>query len=48
MQKLAILESEGDLLNEEIEKIRTQGEAMGLYAELESAMGTNFREPMPR
>jgi outer membrane protein TolC len=48
LQKLAILESEGDLLNEEIEKIRTQGEAMGLYAELESAMGTNFREPMPR
>jgi outer membrane protein TolC len=48
VQKLAILESEGDLLNEEIEKIRTQGEAMGLYAELESAMGTNFREPMPR
>ena len=48
LQKLAILESEGDLLNEQIEKTRTLGEAMGLYAELESAMGTNFREPMPR
>ncbi|MFH0959137.1 MAG: TolC family protein [Pseudomonadota bacterium] len=48
VQKLQILESEGDLLNEEIEKTRTQGEAMGLYAELESSMGTNFREPMPR
>ena len=47
LQRLQILESEGDVLNEKIEKIRTEGEAMGLYSELESAMGTNFREPMP-
>ncbi len=47
LQRLQILESEGDVLNEKIEKIRTEGEAMGLYAELESTMGTNFREPMP-
>ncbi len=47
LQRLQILESEGDVLNEEIEKIRTKGEAMGLYSELESTMGTNFREPMP-
>ncbi|MGA8831434.1 MAG: TolC family protein, partial [Desulfomonilaceae bacterium] len=47
LQRLQILESEGDVLNEKIEKIRTKGEAMGLYAELESTMGINYREPMP-
>jgi len=48
LAKLQIMESEGDVLNEEIEKLRSTGEAMGLYSELESAMGTNYRQPMTR
>ena len=48
LQRLQILESEGDVLNEKIEKIRTEGEAMGLYTQnWKVTMGTNFREPMP-
>ena len=46
IQRLQILESEGDVLEGDIEKMRTKGEAMGLYSELESTMGTNFKEPM--
>ncbi|MDQ7782882.1 MAG: TolC family protein [Desulfomonilaceae bacterium] len=46
--RLALLESEGDVLQEEIERIRSIGEANGLLAELKSAMGTNYNEPLVR
>lgn len=45
--KLALMESEGDVLHEEIERLRAIGEAQGMLAELQSAMGTNYSEPFP-
>ncbi|MFH1113756.1 MAG: TolC family protein [Pseudomonadota bacterium] len=46
--KLALLEAEGDVLQEDLEKVRSIGEANGLLAELKSAMGTNYNEPLVR
>lgn len=46
--RLALLEAEGDVLHEEIERIRAMGEANGLLAELKSTMGTNYVEPLAR
>jgi outer membrane protein TolC len=46
--RLALLEAEGDVLHEEIERIRAMGEANGLLAELKSTMGTNYIEPLAR
>ncbi len=46
--KLALLDAEGDVLQEKIERVRSIGEANGLLAELKSAMGTNYNEPLVR
>jgi len=45
-QKLAVREAEGDLLRERIDVIRAIGEAQAFLAELQAAMGTNYKEPM--
>ncbi|MFH0824422.1 MAG: TolC family protein [Pseudomonadota bacterium] len=44
LTKLALMEIEGDAIEEEIEWFRALGEAQAALAELQSAMGTNFRE----
>lgn len=46
--RLRLLESEGDVLQEEVERVRSIGEANGLLAELQSAMGVNYNEPPAR
>jgi hypothetical protein len=45
LQKLAVLEAEGDLLHERIDVIRVSGESQATLAELYAAMGTNYTEP---
>ncbi len=45
LSKLALLDVEGDAIEEEIEWLRALGEAQAALAELHSAMGTNYREP---
>lgn len=45
--ELAVIEADGDLLHEEISHLRAVGEASARGAELESAIGANFSEPLP-
>lgn len=47
-KRLSLLEGEADLLNEQIERERAIGEAMGQLAELQSTTGTNYNEPLAR
>jgi outer membrane protein TolC len=47
-QKLALLEAEGDLINEQIDVIRATGDSQSTLAELRAAMGTNYNEPFAR
>ncbi len=47
LQTLLLIESEGDVLSEEIEVFRAIGEANAMLAELRAAMGTNYSERCP-
>jgi len=46
--RLHLLETEGDVLQEDIERTRSIGEANALLAELQSSMGVNYNEPLAR
>ncbi len=46
LEKLAVDEAKGDLLDAKIANIRTLAEANAQLAELQSAMGTNYDERM--
>ena len=45
LKRLALLEVRGDVLGQTIEKIHAVGEAQAALAELQAAMGINYREP---
>ncbi|MBI4861355.1 MAG: TolC family protein [Candidatus Riflebacteria bacterium] len=47
-EKMALLESEGDVLQQEIESLRALGEANARLAELRSTVGSNYSEALPR
>jgi outer membrane protein TolC len=48
VNRLAVLEAEADKLEEEIDRTRALGEANATLAELHTAMGTNYQEPLAR
>jgi outer membrane protein TolC len=45
LQKLMLEETEADVLQDKIERLRSQGESNSIFAELQSALGTNYSEP---
>jgi hypothetical protein len=47
LQKLLLIESEADVLSEEIEVFRAIGEANAMLAELQSTTGVNYNEKCP-
>ena len=47
LDELALEEIQADVLSEEVEWLRAQGEANAALAELQAAMGTNYQEPPP-
>jgi outer membrane protein TolC len=47
-EKLALEEAEADVLEERINKTRALGEAQAMLSELESAIGSNYNEPLRR
>jgi hypothetical protein len=46
--KLSQDEAQANYLGEEVARVRALGEANAMIAELSSAMGTNYSEPLPR
>ena len=46
--KVDLIESQGDLLQQRIVNLRALGEANAKLAELRSALGINYREAFPR
>lgn len=48
LQKLAVADSQAEVLQERIEVIRALGQAQAAKADLETAMGTNYHEPLFR
>ncbi|MBI5572478.1 MAG: TolC family protein [Desulfomonile tiedjei] len=47
LDKLSVEEARGDLLEGKINRLKAMAEANAASAVLESAMGTNYREPIP-
>jgi len=47
LSQLEFEEAEGNLLYQKLQRIRALGEANATLAELQSALGTNFHEPIP-
>jgi len=46
--KLSLLESDGDVLLEEISRLRSLGEANARQADLDGAIGRTYEEPFPK
>lgn len=47
-ERLALLEAQAEIINDEINAIRARGEVQAALAELKSAMGTNYSEGLPK
>ncbi len=47
LSQLELEEAEGNLLYQRIQRIRAVGEANATLAELQSALGTNYKAPVP-